>query len=680
MSRTKLRQLEQVRGSQTYNDAYAGAHTAAIAENQSGLLTLEDDLNVLRTQIKQLKGDHLSDWYSAAAEGYTLSGLYDGYTQNSIDLEVLRGSFGTIIDSEGNFVPLLNTNYLEALTVSQYFQSLDTNLKRVDDGYAAEDSYLAAYVGKTGLGSEMPTYSSTYRVTQGTSLETAIGALDDGYHGLNEEVNNMTLQRVFNQGLAAEPDLAVPNNHKLDIHLGTDSWFEVTNSAGTNTFRVNDDGYVIIDGYLAVTGGTFQIDTVVTDADHLVLSPNIGSQAALKIQPSASAMDYTASLMELWTGSDGSKVVDVDADGLMTLETGLKLSYGNLVDGYYARSDASGNVSWSKIQDTEIASSFNNTNYLDAYTDVHSALAQLDSQISANSGTVGATAFNDGYGTTANGQLGGFVTYDVNVVANELYVDNTIPGSSVGIAATFSKTDFVSVTMESLGNIALATSTSSGSDITILADGYAALHALESVSILSSTDVEVGATNGNLFLSDSRSAPTNGNNLFRLSTSSTGGADFSSALRTAAGALGYLSSGSTGELGLIDAINTTFEAGGGGIVEKGVFVISSGDARLSNSNKTLALSAPERGSVDLTVGSEGYGLNFIPARDVEVWVNGMLLLPDTTQNSSPAAATDDYYLDTDFAHVVFSFPLVAGDVVVVKNTKAAPGETVSTGW
>jgi len=41
-----------------------------------------------------------------------------------------------------------------------------------------ELGYIRAFIGKTGAGSEMPTYSSTDVVSQSTSLETAIGALD----------------------------------------------------------------------------------------------------------------------------------------------------------------------------------------------------------------------------------------------------------------------------------------------------------------------------------------------------------------------------------------------------------------------------------------------------------------------------------------------------------------------
>jgi hypothetical protein len=46
---------------------------------------------------------------------------------------------------------------------------------------SAELGYLRAFTGKTGPGAEMPTYSSVEVVTQASSLETAIGAVDAAF-------------------------------------------------------------------------------------------------------------------------------------------------------------------------------------------------------------------------------------------------------------------------------------------------------------------------------------------------------------------------------------------------------------------------------------------------------------------------------------------------------------------
>ena len=58
--RSLLRQLEQIRRSATYDDAVSGIYTSAVAEpTVSG--SLEQDLNVIRSLMKEMKGT--SDWY-----------------------------------------------------------------------------------------------------------------------------------------------------------------------------------------------------------------------------------------------------------------------------------------------------------------------------------------------------------------------------------------------------------------------------------------------------------------------------------------------------------------------------------------------------------------------------------------------------------------------------------------
>lgn len=62
MARSLLRQLEQIRRSATYDDAIADFNTSAVAEpTVSG--SLEDDLNVIRSIIKQIKSGDTGNWY-----------------------------------------------------------------------------------------------------------------------------------------------------------------------------------------------------------------------------------------------------------------------------------------------------------------------------------------------------------------------------------------------------------------------------------------------------------------------------------------------------------------------------------------------------------------------------------------------------------------------------------------
>ena len=53
MSRSKIDQSNQISNSIVYDGSVASPHTSAVAEGQT---TLEGDLNVIRTNIKDLKG------------------------------------------------------------------------------------------------------------------------------------------------------------------------------------------------------------------------------------------------------------------------------------------------------------------------------------------------------------------------------------------------------------------------------------------------------------------------------------------------------------------------------------------------------------------------------------------------------------------------------------------------
>jgi hypothetical protein len=128
-------------------------------------------------------------------------------------------------------------------------------------------------------------------------------------------------------------------------------------------------------------------------------------------------------------------------------------------------------------------------------------------------------------------------------------------------------------------------------------------------------------------------------------------------------------------IGIIDAINAVAKISGGA-TERGVYVIGSGDSRLSNGGKTLALLTPDRGSLELTSVSS----TFRPGRDLEVYVNGQLMLHDVNQQAAGSAAVDDFYLASDELSLNFAFALNAGDVVVAINRKAQAGEDIDTGW
>lgn len=82
---------------------------------------------------------------------------------------------------------------------------------------AAELAYIRAFIGKTGAGAEMPTYSSTFIVTAGGNLEVAIGELDAAFgdNAAYTEQNVVTNGETFASSIDA-----------VDIALGDFTYTE----------------------------------------------------------------------------------------------------------------------------------------------------------------------------------------------------------------------------------------------------------------------------------------------------------------------------------------------------------------------------------------------------------------------------------------------------------------------
>ena len=116
-------------------------------------------------------------------------------------------------------------------------------------GNTSEIGFIRQFVGKTGPGAELPTYSSTFVVTQSANLETAIGELDttfgsgvvtnktpnypltndftwaggtltltDGFNNLNDAIGSRT---YTNQNYITNGETLTLSLDKLDQQLGT---------------------------------------------------------------------------------------------------------------------------------------------------------------------------------------------------------------------------------------------------------------------------------------------------------------------------------------------------------------------------------------------------------------------------------------------------------------------------
>jgi len=113
MARSLLRQLEQIRRAAFYDDEVVGANTAPVAEpTVSG--SLEEDTNVLRTLLKQVKGTE--DWFSSLDTYFDPTNTTSGSDQLK-DLS-LRNIKNHTLDAKTIIVAVSNDNTASGWSVT----------------------------------------------------------------------------------------------------------------------------------------------------------------------------------------------------------------------------------------------------------------------------------------------------------------------------------------------------------------------------------------------------------------------------------------------------------------------------------------------------------------------------------------------------------------------------------
>jgi hypothetical protein len=143
MARSLLRQLEQIRRAATYDDAVVGANTSPVAEpTVSG--SLEEDTNILRTLLKQVKGG--TTWYDDPGNYFDPTNTTSGSTDTkAMTLESIKGH---TLDAKTIIIAVANDNSAVGWTVSE--SDTGVLLTSITTRYATPDD-------RTGL----PIYEST---------------------------------------------------------------------------------------------------------------------------------------------------------------------------------------------------------------------------------------------------------------------------------------------------------------------------------------------------------------------------------------------------------------------------------------------------------------------------------------------------------------------------------------
>jgi hypothetical protein len=177
----------------------------------------------------------------------------------------------------------------------------------------AELGFIRAYIGKTGPGSEFPTYSSTDVITQSSNLETAIGDLD----------NAMGDGEIINDGgnFALTDDMSWGAAGTLEI---TDALNNLNDAIGDRTYtndNVVTDGESVGDSINAldtaigdvvnqtlISTGTNVIAVAGVTTDTLALTDATEVRWIVQVRETATPANIRA--IEIHALNDGSSLID----------------------------------------------------------------------------------------------------------------------------------------------------------------------------------------------------------------------------------------------------------------------------------------------------------------------------------------------------------------------------------
>lgn len=204
---------------------------------------------------------------------------------------------------------------------------------------AAELGFIRSFIGKTGPGSEFPTYSSTDVITQSSNLETAIGDLDNamGTGEITNDGGNFSITDDMSWGAAGT----------LEI---TDALNELNESIGDKTYtndNVVTDGQTIagsidaldtalgsvINQSLAITGSNVVAAAGVT-VDTLALVDATEIEWLIQIRETGTPANREA--LEIHALNDGNTLIDFNRSSKLRLGANIA---GLVVDSVISGTD-----------------------------------------------------------------------------------------------------------------------------------------------------------------------------------------------------------------------------------------------------------------------------------------------------------------------------------------------------
>jgi hypothetical protein len=188
--------------------------------------------------------------------------LFTDLTTGNENVYIVSGSSGAwTFTEDSNSATTGDTVYVEDGTSSGTRHNYNgTSWVQINQSDLDELGFIRTFVGKTGAGSETPTYSSTNYVANADDLETAIGKLDtqakanaDNITSNDGDITNLqnsvgdTSDYSSNNHVVDTESLAVSVG-KLDAALGN----SIDRSSSTNITTATNVDSVLVDDFLAV--------------------------------------------------------------------------------------------------------------------------------------------------------------------------------------------------------------------------------------------------------------------------------------------------------------------------------------------------------------------------------------------------------------------------------------------
>jgi len=196
--------------------------------------------------------------------------------------------------TEGDYIYILDGTYAGRTYYYDGAAWIYTNQSSLD-----EDGFIRAFIGKSGAGNEMPDYSSNVHVTDSTSLETAIGALDAvlGKAFVKTTATNVTTAVTLDSVLvdsveavkwlvSARGNLAADDEKKKAVEI----WAVHDGSTGSDATSADYTVYATVK-HGNLTGLTFTVDVNGTGASQ-TMRLRVSSTTAVDVRAVRTIVDF----------------------------------------------------------------------------------------------------------------------------------------------------------------------------------------------------------------------------------------------------------------------------------------------------------------------------------------------------------------------------------------------------